>query len=57
MEENPGSRKPRNEDVWVEPAFVCLGALGVKPKLCATPESGSPITHESKNKTMLPIPP
>lgn len=55
MEEHPGRRKPRH--VWVERAFVCLGVLGVKAKLCATPDSGCPLLIKRKNETMLlPIP-
>lgn len=52
-EENPGSRKPHSE-VWAEHAFVRVGAHGVKPKLCATPDSGSLITHEDKNNSAFP---
>lgn len=56
IEENPGSRKPGSEDVWVERAFVCLGVLRATAKICATPDRGCPITHERKNETMLPLP-
>lgn len=56
MVENPGSRKPGSEDVWVERAFVCLGVLRVTAEICATPDSGCLITHERKNETMAPLP-